>query len=159
MQHDLRQSDRDALRAASSKISTYATVGSLVGLGLGILFAYRIRSARVQMFQAFRASERPTHVQFAGGRTEEIPDLTPMLQPTSLGDVATYLFFSAGGLFIGGETGLLTGSYMATRTINQDPESKARIETAFRKYKADVLRKEAERLDGGIGGVWDKMFY
>ncbi|KAI9845194.1 MAG: hypothetical protein M1830_007561, partial [Pleopsidium flavum] len=72
-----------------------------------------------------------------------------MLQPTTVGDIATYLFFSAGGLFLGGETGLLTGSYSASRTISRDPESRARVETAFRKLRADVLRKEADRLDGG----------
>ena len=79
------------------------------------------------------------------------------MKPTTLGDVATYTFFSAGGLFIGGETGLLTGSYSASRTISRDSGSKARIETAFRKFRADVLRKEADRLDGG-GSVLSNMF-
>jgi len=157
LQHDLRQSDRDALKSATSKLSTYTTVGSLLGLGFGVYMAFRVRSARLQMFNAFRTSEKPTHVQFAGGRTEEIPDITPMIQPSRWGDVATYLFFSAGGLFVGGETGLLAGSYTATRTISKDPESMARIETAYRKYKADVLRKEASMLDGG-GSVMDKLF-
>ena len=89
--------------------------------------------------------------------TEPIPDITPLLQPTTLGDIGTYLFFSAGGLFLGGETGLLTGSYSASRTLSRDSDSRHRIETAFRKFRADVLRKEAERLDGG-GSVLDGMF-
>ena len=50
---------------------------------------------------------------------------------------------------MGGETGLLTGGISASRTIFSDPESKARIEAAFRKLKADVLRKEADDLDAG----------
>jgi hypothetical protein len=75
----------------------------------------------------------------------------------ALDDAVTYFFFSTGGLFLGGETGLLTGSYSASRTISQDPESKARIEAAIRKFRADVLRKEADRLDGGES-VLDKMF-
>ncbi|MCJ1417300.1 hypothetical protein MMC32_003642 [Xylographa parallela] len=157
MQHDLRQSDRDALRNAASKFSTHATIGSLVGLGLGIFLAYRVRSARTTMFNAFRAREKPVKVQFADGRTEPIPDITALLQPSTLGDVAAYLFFSAGGLFLGGETGLLTGTYSATRSISRDPESRARIETAFKKFRADVLRKEAARLDGG-GSVFDSIF-
>ena len=82
---------------------------------------------------------------------EAIPNITPLLKPTTLGDIATYFFFSAGGLFLGGETGLLTGSASASRTVSRDPESKARIETAFRKFRADVLRKEADDLDGGKG--------
>jgi len=110
--------------------------------------AFRVRSARAGYFKAFRAMERPTHVQFAGGRTEPIPDITPLLKPTTLGDFAAYMFFSAGGLFIGGELGLLTGSYAAKRSITSDPESKARIEKAFRLFKADVLRREISRLEG-----------
>ncbi|MCJ1475866.1 hypothetical protein MMC13_004530 [Lambiella insularis] len=186
LQHDLQQSDRDALRHASSQLATHTTVGSLLGLGLGIFLAYRVRSARSSMFNAFRAREKPVRVQFPDGRTalatnndgewglnerhdgmhkdadappsaEPIPDLTPLLKPTTLGDVAAYTFFAAGGLFLGGETGLLTGSYMASRTVAKDAASKARIETAFRRFRADVLRKEAERLDGGasvMGGIF-----
>ena len=90
-------------------------------------------------------------------KIEPIPDITALLQPSTLGDVATYLLFSAGGLFLGGETGLLTGTYSATRSISRDPESRARIETAFKKFRADVLRKEATRLDGG-GSVFDSIF-
>ena len=68
MQHDLRQNDRDRLRSAVSKLSTHATVGSLLGLGLGVFLAYRLRTARTSMFNAFRAREKPTMVQFADGR-------------------------------------------------------------------------------------------
>lgn len=52
---------------------------------------------------------------------------------------------------MGGETGLLTGSASASRAITRDPESKARIEAALKKFRADVLRKEADDLDGGKG--------
>lgn len=79
--------------------------------------------------------------------TEAIPDLTPMLQPSTLGDVATYLFFSAGGLFVGGELGLLTGGMGAKSTITSDPETKKRIETAFRRFRADVLKKQVKELE------------
>jgi len=88
---------------------------------------------------------------------EPVPDIAPLLRPTTLGDFATYLFFSAGGLFIGGETGLLTGSYAANRTLTRDSDTKRRIEAAFRRFRADVLRREAERLDGGES-VLAKMF-
>ncbi|KAM0797614.1 hypothetical protein BDR22DRAFT_862305 [Usnea florida] len=149
--HDLQESDRDTLTNAAGKVGTHATVGSLLGLGLGLFLAFRIRSRRVQMFNAFRTAEKPTHVKFADGREEAIPNINPLLKPTTLGDIATYFFFSAGGLFLGGETGLLTGSASASRTVSKDPDSKARIEAAFRKFRADVLRKEADDLDGGKG--------
>lgn len=73
------------------------------------------------------------------------------MQPSTLGDFAAYFFFGAGGLFLGGETGLLTGSGSASRSISRDPELRARVENAFRKFRADVLRKEADALDGGKG--------
>ncbi|CAF9905673.1 hypothetical protein IMSHALPRED_003922 [Imshaugia aleurites] len=149
--HDLQDSDRDTLKTAASKIGNHATVGSLLGLGLGLFLAFRVRSRRTQMFNAFRTAEKPTHVKFADGREEAIPDITPLVKPTTLGDIATYFFFSAGGLFLGGETGILTGSASASRSITRDPDSRTRIEAAFRRFRADVLRKEADDLDGGKG--------
>lgn len=38
--------------------------------------------------------------------TESIPDITPLLRPSTWGDFATYFFASAGGLFLGGELGM-----------------------------------------------------
>ncbi|KAI4114253.1 MAG: hypothetical protein LQ338_008026 [Usnochroma carphineum] len=145
--HDLQDSDRDVLKSAAGKISTHLTVGSILGLGLGVLLAFRLRRTRLQMFEAFRAHEKPTHVKFADGREEAIPDITPFMRPSALGDFAAYTFFGFGGLFLGGETGLLTGASSAGRTITRDPESRQRIETAFRRFRADVLRKEADALD------------
>ena len=69
----LQESDRETLRSAASKASTHATIGSLIGVGLGLALAFRLRQNRVKTFQAFRAAERPTHVQFAGGRTGQRP--------------------------------------------------------------------------------------
>lgn len=46
---------------------------------------------------------------------------------------------------------MLTGSTFAARSISSNPETRARIETAFRKFKADTLRKQADQLDGGKG--------
>jgi len=52
---------------------------------------------------------------------------------------------------LGGGTGLLTGSSSASRTVTKDPESRARIEAAFKEFRADVLRKEVDALDSGKG--------
>jgi hypothetical protein len=47
---------------------------------------------------------------------ESIPDLTPLLKPTTVGDVATYFFAAAGGLFLGGELGkIMFGVVIACR--------------------------------------------
>ena len=102
------------------------------------------------MFEAFKATERPTFVKFANGREEAIPDLTPMMKPTPLGDIAAYTLFSLGGLFVGGEVGVLTGGWQAKRTISADPAMKQyvkwltsrvklthfwRVETAFKNFR------------------------
>jgi hypothetical protein len=68
MKHDLNKHDRDALRSAAGKFGTHTTIGSLVGLGLGVFLAYRVRMGRRAMFDALRATEKPTHIKFADGR-------------------------------------------------------------------------------------------
>lgn len=82
---------------------------------------------------------------------ETIPDITHLMQPTKIGDISAYVFFAAGGLFIGGELGLVSGSVGAKRTITKDGESRARIERAFRRLRADVLRREIQKLEDEHG--------
>ena len=90
---------------------------------------------------------------------EPIPDLTPFLRPSTLGDVAAYTLFAAGGLFFGGELGLLTGSFSANRVITRDPDSRRRIETAFKKFRAEVLRAQAAALETGVeSSTSEKLF-
>jgi hypothetical protein len=143
----LRQSDRDALQKAAGTVSTHVSVGSLIGVTLGVFLAYRLRANRTALFNAFKAREKPTAIKFAGGREEALPDMTNLMKPSAFGDVATYTFLGAGGLFFGGETGLLTGTFRARRQIGADRESRERIETAFRRFQADALRKQANELD------------
>ncbi|KAF2742406.1 hypothetical protein M011DRAFT_472251 [Sporormia fimetaria CBS 119925] len=151
LQHDLSQSDRDTLRSAGSKIGTHAKLGSLLGLGLGVLCAARLRSMRLAYFNAFRAMEKPVEVKFADGRTAPVPDLADQLAPSKWGDAATYFFFSVGGLFLGGELGFMTGTMSASRTITRDPESRKRIEKAFRGYQIDVMKQQIKHLEGQSG--------
>ena len=73
------------------------------------------------------------------------------MRPTTAGDVAAYTFFSIAGIFIGGEVGLLTGASAAKRNITKDPETRARVEKAFRGFRADMLRKEIQMLEAGEG--------
>ena len=68
LKHDLQQSDRDALKDATRKFTSYTAIGSIVGLALGAALAFRVRRARTEYFKAFRAIEKPTHVKFVDGR-------------------------------------------------------------------------------------------
>lgn len=71
LQNDLQDSDRDVLRIAASKHQTYETIGTILGLGLGVFFAFRSRRSRMQNFTALRTQEQPMHVVFADGRIGE----------------------------------------------------------------------------------------
>lgn len=106
------------------------------------------------MFQAFKTVEKPQAVRFADGREETLPDLSGVLRPSKLGDFATYTLLGMGGLFFGGETGLLTGSFRARQVIAGDRESRERIQKAFQRFQADALRKQADLLDQQAGSAW-----
>ncbi|KAL1871573.1 hypothetical protein VTK73DRAFT_2037 [Phialemonium thermophilum] len=149
IRHDLPPEDRDTLRNASSRVSRHAAIGTLLGLGLGVYTAVRLRRVRAGVFNALRTAEKPSQVVFRDGRVEPIPDLTPFLQPTQWGDYAAYFFFGLGGLFLGGEFGLLTGTWSATRMITRDPARRERIENAYRKFRIDCLKREINRLESG----------
>jgi hypothetical protein len=69
IQQDLQPDDREALKSAARKVSLWTTVGSAIGIGLGLYAAFRLRSSRKTFFQVFRAQEKPTKVVFADGRT------------------------------------------------------------------------------------------
>nr|POE66180.1 hypothetical protein CFP56_54442 [Quercus suber] len=154
IQHDLHEQDRTALRAAASTVSVHASVGSAIGIVLGVVLAARLRANRTAVFNAFRTSEAPSAIRFASGRETPVPDLTPILRPSRIGDIATYTLLGAGGLFFGGETGLLTGTFRARQAIGQDRESRDRIQTAFRRFQADALRKKADLLENGREGSY-----
>ncbi|KAL4943444.1 hypothetical protein BDV06DRAFT_189797 [Aspergillus oleicola] len=157
IQHNLSADDRDALRSAAKTVSIWTTVGSAIGVGLGLYAAFRLRSSRKVFFDVFRAAQKPVKVIFADGRSEAIPDITPLLKPTTLGDFATYFFASAGGLFLGGELGFLGGAASGSRSLTADAERKKRIENAFRSFRADTLRREADALEKGKS-VTEEMF-
>jgi hypothetical protein len=42
----------------------------------------------------------------------------------------------------------LTGTASASRTITKDPETKERIEKAFKNYRIDVMKQEIQALEG-----------
>jgi len=54
-------------------------------------------------------------------------------------------------LFLGGEVGFLTGSASASRTITKDPQTKERIEKAFKNFRIDAMKREIQQLEGKSG--------
>lgn len=198
-ENDLTQEDRDTLTSARDTISRSATLGSLVGLGFGVLLAYRVRALRRHWFHEFQAAakqDRPLRVVFESGKTckyfgdffclpdlmpvsecvclfilvnrprmkdtlfadkapspVDLPDVTDKVAPSKAGDFAAYTLLSLGGLFLGGETGLITGTALATSRIQKDEARVRRVREAYRLFKIDALRKEADALEKG-GAVW-----
>lgn len=57
--------------------------------------------------------------------------------------------------------GFLTGTAAASNTIMSDPDSRRRIEDAFRMFQADVMRRRLSELESTIEdrgpGSWDKL--
>lgn len=102
------------------------------------------------MFRAFKFAEKPQTVRFADGREETLPDLTPLVKPSRIGDFATYSLLGLGGIFFGGETGLMTGTFRARQQIGADRESRDRIQNAFKRFRADVLREQAMALESSV---------
>ena len=82
--HDLTDFDRDNLKSGAKKPRRYAIVGSMIGLGIGLLGAVRVRRARMNLFDAFKLHEKPTHIRFANGREGTLaPSLYVPLSITS----------------------------------------------------------------------------
>lgn len=70
-QNDLTQEDRDVLTSAAATLGRYATIGSLVGVGVGCLLAYRVRALRRNWFVEFQRTmgqDRPRRVVFESGK-------------------------------------------------------------------------------------------
>lgn len=70
-ENDLSADDKNALRTASKKVSRHTMLGSVLGLGLGVYAAVKLRRLRADMFAAFRTAEKPIKVLFADGRAGE----------------------------------------------------------------------------------------
>ena len=64
------------------------------------------------------------------------------------------LSLGGGGLFFGGETGLLAGTFRARQKIGSDRDGRDRIQRAFRRFQADALRQQAAALENeGKGSI------
>lgn len=76
---------------------------------------------------------------------------------STTGDLAAYMLLGLGGLFLGGETGFLAGTVLASRKVAADEARVKRVREAYRRFKVDALRKEAEELEkygAGEEVVW-----
>ena len=78
-----------------------------------------------------------------------IPDVINRLKPIPLDSIAAYTLFPAGGIFLGEGSGLAMWSYLITRCIDKDPEGRDRIVKVYKSIRVDMLRKDADVLDGG----------
>ena len=69
---------------------------------------------------------------YADNYIETVPDNGPILMPSALGDMDTYIYLGIGSIFLGSETGLLTVTGSASRPS-------AKVETAFMTLKLTFL--------------------
>ncbi|PYH88048.1 hypothetical protein BO71DRAFT_339714 [Aspergillus ellipticus CBS 707.79] len=152
LQRTLRLQDRDALRDAARSILAGNVAGTLIGSGLGVWSAFRLRRARRAFARVFRVHDRPSHLFFRSGHIEDIPDVTPLLKSHILGDIAACIFGTAGGFFIGSQIGFYLGTSNAGSILTRDIEGGKRIAKASMKSRAAELREEADMLDPRDGG-------
>lgn len=66
---DLTPEDRELVINAAQTVGWQASVGSAVGVSLGIFLAYRVRRFRSHWFTEFLARDKPTQITFASGKT------------------------------------------------------------------------------------------
>ncbi|KAL8791608.1 MAG: hypothetical protein Q9195_005813 [Heterodermia aff. obscurata] len=146
-QRDLSDSDREVLENAARKLRTYVTAGKILGLGLGLFSAFRIRRSKMQKYTAFHTQEKPLHVVFADGRIEAASGLSTVSKPSKFGHVATYTLLGLCGCAIGRDAGGFLGHMSNRKSLNQDPNLKVRVEELHQQLRAEILRKEADALD------------
>lgn len=146
----------------------HSTIGASVGLGVGLFLSLRLRRAGAAIYNAAKRVEKPTHLQFADGHTGKphyqyyqsnsglcfsltcvvpFPDTSEYFRPSTAGQILTGFLFSVSGFFLFGEIGLITGAASANRAISADPDARCRIERAFRSFRIDVLRSQADQLE------------
>jgi hypothetical protein len=68
LQQDMTPEDRQLLRKAINKVSIYTSIGTALGVGAGLLLAFRFRQARIRTWEAFKARKKPVAVRFDDGR-------------------------------------------------------------------------------------------
>ena len=143
-EYDLLPEDRSKLQSVACSRKTHVHIACLIGINLGFLFAYRIRTNRNAILTALGAFDRPSHVVLPNGRVGAIPELTPLLQRAGRSDYLTFTIFPISGFLFGGLTGVFTSVSSASRMLTKDPASEKRMERAFSEFAAEAHRKEAD---------------
>lgn len=122
-------------------------MAAALGLGIGLWGTLALRRRRIVFYNASKTIETPIALQFKDGHSVPFPDI--IQPPSTFHTLFTGFLFATAGIFIGGEIGLLTGSISAKGAITRDEASKKRIDAAFRRLKADVMRKQADMIEKG----------
>ena len=90
-----------------------------------------------------------SQIESTGGfgdiRSEEISCSTRVL-PT-IGDAATSFFFGSSGLFLGGSLGLVAGCSPINGALRSNPDITAKLETADRRLRIDLLKREIDAIE------------
>lgn len=146
----LTESDRLLMTTAERRHSAIVSLGTVIGLSLGLAFAYCRRRSAHQLYQTFLAKETPSSAKFYDGRETFLPDITASsyFKPTTTGAVATYVGLGIGGLIIGGGIAMALGCKVRERTIYGDAEAAKRIEYINFNMAIEVLKKLIDVVEG-----------
>ncbi|KAL8680996.1 MAG: hypothetical protein Q9186_002831 [Xanthomendoza sp. 1 TL-2023] len=139
-------SDRFNLDSAKWTLVKHIAVGTVVGLGLGILLARRSLKSQLRAAQAFTRGEQLIAWVFDSGRTEALQKISETGSPSRARKTVTYLQFIGGGPIFGAFTGFVSGYAFADWTLRKDMASRSRIASAMYRCQATVMIKEAENL-------------
>lgn len=142
-EHDLLPEDRSKLQTVASNQKVHMNIACLIGINLGLLFAYRIRANRNAILTALGAFDRPSHVVFPIGKVGAVPVLAPLLRPAGRGDYLTFTIFPISGFVLAASPESLPAR-QAQRMLAKDPESEKRMGRAFSEFAAGLHRTEAD---------------
>ncbi|KAL8777151.1 MAG: hypothetical protein Q9213_007983 [Squamulea squamosa] len=96
----------------------------------------------MKVVNAFKAAQQPTAVIFANGRGEALPSLSA--KPSRIKSALIYTTFTSVGLGFGIVSGFTTGFLAADEKLKKDMESRRRIMTAYKRYRAGLLKIRVE---------------
>ncbi|KAF3902788.1 hypothetical protein AA313_de0204903 [Arthrobotrys entomopaga] len=163
--------DRQFMAEMDRKISKPIRTGTLIGLSIGLLLAFRQRRAVTRAYKALRQEHHATTITFSNGVVQTLADVSMAPKPSLFGGLLTYMVLGFGGSIVGSSFGMWRATGVRERVMAEHPEVYKRIRKAERrsivedcKTLADTMERlnaqqeEAEGGDAEQGVVGDGLW-